>query len=193
VADENPKVPGLRLPEDVPVRMMALTSLRYWGLTRAINRYLAMVRAAREATDARVDLERAKQRLHNLDKILEAERIKIELELADQELAREIAAFTKVSRLADAELLAERSTQRLEEFKARNNATQEGETDPAIAKLQGFLNRREALYKFLEKTKQEFVEARGGEENLTDHDREILSDLAEKIEQELTSSEDGRG
>jgi hypothetical protein len=187
------EVPGIRLMEDVPVRMMALTSLRYWGLTKAINRYLEMVRMEREATLGRIALEEVKLRLQNLPQILKSEQIKIDLELAALELAREIATFSRRSSLAEAELLAEQNEQRLAEFRARNNPGEGDEVDPTIAKLQAFLKQRKTNYDFLEKTKQQFAEARGGEENLTDYERDTLADLAEKIEQALTVSEDGRG
>jgi hypothetical protein len=171
----------VQLPPNRPAGISLLVQAKYWAARRELESYTkalaaqtAALRELKAREDARLDFARSLVRAEHLGDIRRIEELKVVDELAeliDRSEVRELNRRTLRAQ-AEAEAIdAERRLQALKnppaapESKSGRSAIQQASDDIAKMRKDG-----EAL-------KKTFIESCGGEDNMTQEDRDFLSQI----------------
>jgi hypothetical protein len=174
----------VQLPPNTPIGIPFLARAKYWAFRRALESYADAVRAQEQAFRALAAREQAREeyelilvRAEKIDVLREAERLKVDNELAlvkEEAQLRALRHRTATARLEVEAIVAE---QRLEELQNKRIVEAKADLRPTEqAKVD-----MEKIHKDMAEMKRWFNEFRGGENSLTDEDRDFLVQIDLKM------------
>jgi hypothetical protein len=167
----------IRMPEGTPLGVAFLGRMRFAAIRSVIESYELTLRAMTVAKDAETELKGSiirnavvDEQLRNLDDIrdAEAERIRGEAELA--KLRR------KLDRLELEAKIAEKEGQ-LARVKGKYSSDEPSNSSDHWTELVADLNRMPGIAQAIVVTRKAVIKKFGGEENLTDADRQFIEQI----------------
>ena len=170
----------VQLPPNTPAGIPILAQAKYWAARRALESYTKALTAHTEAFTALEARERARQRFEvslvqteHLDDLRRIEELKVVEELASLVEASEMRDFRTRTLRAQAEAEAIEAERRLEAVK--NPPTPEPKDERSKTERAGIdVTQMRIDAAALKKT---FIESCGGEDKMTQEDRDILDQI----------------
>ncbi len=170
----------VQLPPNTPAGIPFLAQAKYWAARRALESYTKALaaqtgafRALEARESARLDFERSLVRVEHLDDLRRIEELKIIEELSSLVESREVREFRTRALKAQTEADAIEAERRLEAIK--NPQAPESKSERSAAEQAGIDIVQ--LRTDAEKLKKTIIECYGGEDKVTEEDRNFLSQV----------------